>query len=652
MSGISSIGITGLRAAEAALRTVSHNISNAATPGYSRQITQQTTATYVDAGGGYIGQGVAVQGVKRQYNEFLDSQIMSIDARRAQFSAYSTKLGQISNMLSDPQAGLSVAIEAFFEGVNDIAANPSAIPSRQSMIASAQTMVSRFATIDARLDEIRGSVESEIKDSVLKVNDLAKHVGALNDAILANKAANASVGTADLLDQRNMAIEELNRIVNITTTTDQNGSVNVYIGGSHALVNGKTIIPVKTVKNPDNPAELSLAVAMGSTDFVIPQSRITGGELAGLMEFRNGELNNIQGQVGLIARAMMESFNAQQRLGVDLNGNIGKDLFVADIAATPATLTSPSMFAPDVTVSNIATLEQGGYRITYDSTATGGFVMTRHSDSSAVDPATVGLVVTLTGGADGDAYDINPVMGAVKGMALAFTDPRMVAAANPVAVERTLTNAGNAGVDRIDMQSIDAMNSSSGALPLFNDMVLTYNAGGVSIAGSGALTISPAAFDPATESAGKVFTVTSNDPPDGIFSFTFRLNGVPADGDSFTFKSNENGAADNRNAVKLGELQTTKTMLSGASGEGTATFQSAYSQIVVDTANQSRAAKAGESANEALLEQTLSSRESISGVNLDEEASNLMLYQQTYQASAQVIAIAQKLFEEIIGIAR
>jgi flagellar hook-associated protein 1 FlgK len=129
------------------------------------------------------------------------------------------------------------------------------------------------------------------------------------------------------------------------------------------------------------------------------------------------------------------------------------------------------------------------------------------------------------------------------------------------------------------------------------------------------------------------------------FGYRITLTGAAAAGDRFTVSANTGGVADNRNALLLAQLQTKNTMVNG-----TANYQSAYSQMVSSTGNRSREIQVQSQAQDALIAQTKEAQQALSGVNLDEEAANLVRYQQAYQASARVLQVASKLFDTVLDI--
>lgn len=641
MAGLLNIGLTGLNAAQLQLNTTSHNIANAATPGYSRQTVVQTTNEPMFSGVGFFGQGVRVAAVNRQYSQFLENQVLSADNRRAEYSAYSGQIAQLNNMLADSDVGLSPVLQAFFAGVQDVAANPSSVPARQAMISAGEALAAQFRALDSRMAEIRQGTEGEIGATVDTINSLAKQVAELNQRIAVAQAAGAGVAPNDLLDQRNNVVSELNKLVKTSTVLESDGQLSVFIGSGQNLVLGNSVTQLGTAPNALDPERQDIVlIAPNGAQIAMPESLVQGGALGGLLAFRRDALDPSQNRLNLLARSITEAFNAQHTLGVDLDGNLGQDFFNSTLVQRE----SGTSAAPQVSIADDNVLTSDRYRLTYTD-ATGGYSLVRLPDNAPVAlPSDIGLSITPPAtSTPGDSFIIEPLRNAARDMGLAFTDPRLIAAGSPVSVNVPATNAGTGKIDQIDVGSVDGMASG---YPQFADFNVSFAANTLTVPAG--YTITPAAYDPAAESAGKSFTVTGP----GGYEFSFRLAGLPQNGDTFTFQPTAEGVSDNRNAVALGALQTARTMLTSAAGEPTTNFQSAYSQLVTLVGNKAREAQVGEAAQETLLQQASDARDALSGVNLDEEAANLIRYQLAYQASGRVMSIAQRLFDELLSIGR
>ncbi|WP_230969124.1 flagellar hook-associated protein FlgK [Nitrogeniibacter aestuarii] len=644
MAGMLSVGITGLNAAQAGLTTTSHNIANASTPGYSRQSIIQGTQQGLYSGSGFLGQGTRIENVRRSYDQYLENQVLSADTKRAALQVYENNISQIDNLLADPTVGFSPALQTFFEGVQEVAANPSSVPARQSMISSAQAMVARFQYLDARLSEMRDGTEANISSTVETINAYANEIGELNQRIVIAQAAGAGMPANDLLDTRNNLVRELNQLIRVTTVEESDATVSVFIGSGQPLVVNTQVTQLTATPSNEDPTRLAIGLQMPTgASIEMPESLLSGGELGGLLEFRRDALDTAQNKMGLLAVGITEAFNAQHRLGQDLDGNLGTDFFaqlspsIKPVAGATAT--------PTVAFGDIGKLTGGTYTLTYTN-ATGAYSLIDRATGTAVNAADVGLTITPPGATvTGESFLIEPTRFAAQDIRVAIGDTRLVAAAGPV---RSVERAGNLGSGSIDAVTVtDATGFASGN-PHIPNYTLTFNSGSnaYDVFDNTNTLIGSVAYNPATQSAGT--TVTLPAPLGGI---NLTLSGVPTNGDSFSLQSNTSGVADNTNAVALGALQTTKLMLA-AGGNPTANFQSTYSNLVSEIGNKANEIKVNKTAQESLYAQANATRESLSGVNLDEEAANLIRYQQAYQASAKVMSIAGSLFEEILSIAR
>lgn len=655
MAGLLSIGLTGLNAAQNQLSTASHNITNANTAGFHRQYVVQTTQDPMFTGAGFFGNGTRIASVNRAYDQFLENQVAVADNRRAQYSAYNAQISQINNLLADPSSGLSTAMDGFFSGVQEVAANPTSIAARQALISSGEALVTRFQALDSRLSEIRQGVETEIASTVGLINSYAGAIAEMNQRITIAQSAGAGVPANDLLDQRGQLVAELNQLIRVTTTTQADGSLSVFVGSGQNLVSGNTTSTLAAVPSAEDPTRSSIAlVSANGNQIVLPERLLTGGQLAGLLEFRSGSLDATQNRIGLIAATIASAFNEQHKLGVDLDGVLGQDFFRLP---TPRMIPSG---AADVQLdsANIGALTDSDYQLAYDGT---NYTLTNLNSKASVvvgAGATVsfeGLTLTTPATASlaaGESALIQPTRFMARDIAMGISDTRKVAAGNSVSSNTPTTNAGNGKVSDIVINDVSGMVSAPSTTPNFGAITLTFDSAtnSFSVNPAADFALSPASYNPATESVGKTFTLTGTTAP-ALFEFEFTISGSPANGDTFTLQPTEKGVADNRNATLLGALQTAKLLFDSGTG-GTATLGTAYSQMVSTIGNQSRTAQVNEATQKALLSQASDARDSLSGVNLDEEAANLVRYQQAYQAAGRVMSIAQRLFDEVLSIGR
>ncbi|MBP6421287.1 MAG: flagellar hook-associated protein FlgK [Propionivibrio sp.] len=665
-TGIFSIGVSGLSAAQLGLLTTEHNVVNANTPGYTRQTTVQASNVAINTGAGAIGQGVHVQTIKRLYDQYLTSQVNSAQTQVSELDAFYSQITQVTTMLADPNAGLSPALQDFFAGVQDVASNPSLLPSRQSMISSAQTMAARFQNLDAALSEMADQVNGRISDAVSQINTYASQIADINQRIIVSEAGYGQPAN-DLQDQRDQLIAEVNKFIKVSTSTNSNGTFNVFIGNGQQLVVGTQVLSMTATASTSDPTKIVVGLKTAGGTQQLPESLITGGELGGLISFRNNTLGVAQNELGRVATSLALTFNAQHQLGQDLQGNIlGDTNFIGDfftiadpkliansknagsgsLSVAFAPISAPS--APDFSGNFYTNLGNSNYQVAFG--AAGAYTITRLTDNAQIASGTGAGVVSFEGlnltisavGNAGDSFVIQPVVDAAKNIdvnARIAADPRLVAVAAPVSSAPAQTNMGS----MVLSQGIVGQGYSAAGLPVSVTATAT-TLNGVPGAWTAVYSDGSSSTGPGNISllngAAKLSKISFS-------GMSFDITGTPAVGDSFSITRNTGGVQDSRNALLLAKLQTQNTVAGG-----TATFQSAYASIVADSGIQAREAKVRLSAQTSVLNQAVATRESLSGVNLDEEAANLMKYQQAYQAASKILQVGNTLFDTILALGR
>ena len=647
-----SIAITGLNAAQAGLLTTSHNISNSNTAGYSRQVVQQTTQNPFYTGSGFIGQGTRVETVQRQYSAFLGQQLAASHAATSQLESYQTQLDQIDNMLGDTTVGLSPAINGFFNGVNEVAANPSSIPARQAMLSGAQSMVARFQDLSARLREIGSGLNKQISSEIANINSMAREIASLNQRVIVAEAAGGQSQPAnDLRDQRDQLVQELNKHINSTVMEQNDGSYSVFFGNGQPLVVGSSTYALVATPATDDPSRMGVGLTTsGGAVTSLPDDFITGGALGGLLSFRTEALDDAQNRLGLMAMGIASAINDQHALGQDLNGLMGGDFFnlpnaliVNDANNDPA-----STGVVSVTMDDVSAMLPSDYALDFGA---GGYTMRRLSDNTtlfanATLPQTVdGITIDITGTPTvGDSFRLQPTRYAARDISVAITDARDIAAASPITTNTATANVGTAVISPGSvLEPIATVPSytlnydlATGELQGFpNGTVMDVTVNGVTTS----YTIGTA---PATTGIpyANGMSIAIDSDANGTNDIQFGFTGTPKEGDTFTVAQSAANTNDNRNALALAGVQTEKVLLGG-----TASIESTYAQMVNVIGNKAREIDVNFESQSSLLEQAELAVQSLSGVNLDEEAANLLRYQQAYQASAKIIDISGRLFD-------
>lgn len=656
MSGILNIGKSALAAAQVGITTTGHNIANASTPGYSRQVVVQAAAQSQNFGYGYVGQGAEIAGVMRVYNEILAGQMVRSQATSAAVDTYSKQLSSINNMLSDPSAGLNPAMNEFFGAVQDLSANPSDTPTRQTMLSYAESLASRFQSTSDRLTQIQEGVNTQLTTSVGMVNMYARQIASLNDVI--EKSVNAT-GTQpnDLLDQRDQLVNELSKQIKTTVIPQGQGSYNIYVGNGLPLVVGNETFQLIPAVSPTDPTRVEVAYATQGKVTVLGTNSVTGGALGGLLQFREESLDVVQNQVGQLAAVMAESFNAQLKVGYDKNGNLGSALFsipdpaVNAHANNSSPTTTPSNATPALVTSKIVdarAMTTSDYRLDYDGT---NYNIKRLSDgvtqsfSDLSSPRVVdGVSFSLASGTtmlSGDNFVIKPTQQAAMLMKVAISDPNKLAVGGPAVISSA--NPANTSSASI---SAPVATSAFTAAPAsaFN---ITFNhtlpappsfttSQAVSVTYNGVTTDYSAGQQVVVQSGATLTT--------GGLKFT--ISGTPDVGDVFTISPNaSSGPGDNRNGLLLAALQSEKTV-----NGNTTSLSDAFGQMVNNVGNKTRELNILSQAEAQVLEQTTAAMQAESGVNLDEEAVNLIRYQQAYQAAGKMMQIASQLFDVLLSI--
>ena len=638
-NGIFGIGLSGLNAAQAGLLTTGHNISNAGTPGYNRQQTVQSNNSPQLTGSGYIGQGVQVTTVKRIYSEYLASQVSQAQTQSSRLDSYYSQIKQLDNMLGDPSAGLSPTLQGLFNGVQDVAASPASVPSRQALLSSAQSLVARFQGLNQRFTEFRDGVNSQIAGSVTEINSLAQQIAGLNHNIVLAGDANSRQPANDLLDQRDALVTQLGRVINIAVVRQSDGSFNVFVGNGQALVLGAQTLILKTAASSADPAKTVVGYVAGGNTIPIPESTLQGGSLGGALAFRSGTLDSAQNALGRVAIGLAQTFNDQHRLGQDLNGAIGGSFFNVAVPGVISVTGNNPASTIAASISNAGALTTSDYQFGFDGT---NYTLTRLSDntsvSSTVLPSGAAPLsldgISITGAAinASENFVIQPTRNGARDITVAISDTGKIAAAAPIRTAAALTNSGSGAISAGTVNSPPPVN-----IDLQQPVTITFHTpydGQFDVTGAGAGL--PAINQAYTAGADISF-----------HGWTVQISGSPAAGDTFTIGPNSNGASDNRNALLLGGLQAQNTLAGG-----TASYQSAYGQLVSQVGNQTRELEVTNKAQANLLAQTEQAQQSLSGVNLDEEAANLLRYQQQYQAAGKVMQIANTLFDTLLNLDR
>lgn len=592
-SGIFGLSTRAMQASQVTLDTIAHNISNVNTPGYSRQQVDLETENGLFTGAGFFGRGVTVTTVSRTTNEFLIRENNINVSSAAADETRMNKLAQLEKVLPTGEAGLGYAAQQVLNAFVDVANQPQDMSARQVVLARAQEWVSRVRTAAQQLDELERGTVDDLTSSVNRINMLTSQIAASNQAI----ATYQGIGHApnDLLDQRDQLVKDLNKLVQVNTVEADDGSLSVFMGGGQVLVlsNRAETLGVVREAQPDGSSLARVALLANGTSRTLPQEQITGGAVKGLLQVQDVDVAQTRVALNTFVANFADRLNAQQALGMDANGNLQSSF---DATTNQPVGTNPLFL-----------------------------------NTAKANTITLGLNV-----------------------------PAGLAAASPIVASVNPANKGTASIDSIRMER---------AMPRANalDFATSRPVNGAPLTVEFTQTGSTLTYRFLDENGNPYKDVTPartwtpgtpiNDadpaatPPQALFSL--RINGVPKGGDKITVAYTEYPGSNNGNAQAMLALRDERIITFGSGpGATTATVTDAYSQMIGDLGVRVQGGKttAGISATLAKTsEQTLSSA---TGVNLDEEAAKLIQFQQSYQAAAKVLQVAQSLFDTLLQTAR
>lgn len=631
MGDMMSTGVTGLLAFQTALDTISNNISNVNTPGYSVETTNLVTNPAMPTANGWIGQGVSASTVTRSYSDFLDAQTRGATSSYNQYNTTAGLASSINNMFANTTTGLSATLQNFSESIQALANSPAQTSTRQAVLNQAQSVVSQFQAYQQNLNQLGAQVNTQIQSEASTISSLAQNIASLNQSIMAAQGNGSGQTPNTLLDQRNQLVDQLSQHVSVNTVQQSDGSLSVFIGSGQSLVTGGTASTLSA--SPDQFAsgqfDVSVTTPTGSTDIT---SQLGGGSLGGLLQFRSTMLIPGQNALGQAAVALTNLVNTQNAAGLDQNGNLGSPLLTV---GSPQVLTGKdNAGSGDITavVSNLGGLTTSNYNLEYDGTnwnmtdsVTGQVTPLTASTAGGVTTLTgAGLTMTVTGAPQaGDQFLVEPTGNAVQGMSLLTTDPAKIAAAGPLVASASGANSGTASIASATVPDTTAWTRGNYTLNF------TDAAGDYTVADAGGNTIATGTYAAGTPISFNGINVT--------------LSGAPAAGDSFSIDDNANGSGDNSNALQMAAILNSKVLNGGA-----ASLTDAVNSYVGSVGLLTSQAQNGATAQQSVLTSAQAAQQSVSGVNLDEEASKMLQFQQAYTAAAQVIATSNTLFNSLL----
>jgi len=427
-----SIGLSGLSAAQNALSTTSNNISNVYTDGYSRQLTLLGQ----NSSGEGAGSGVSVDGIQRQYNSYISSQLNQVNSRQSALETYQSQVNQIDDLLADSDSGLTTLMQGFFSSVEDLTGAPADAAAREGVLGSSNSMAAQFRAYDSYLGDMREGINGQIGDVVTQVNNLSDQISDLNKQVTLARARSGEEPNA-LLDQRDKLVSDLGELVDVNVQVQDGSTYQVSLSNGMPLVAGNKSFDLVAVKDSEDPSSITIAYEDGAgSRSPLKESVIQGGELGGLMSFRSETLDSAQNQLGQLAVTLAQSFNAQHEAGVDLNGDPGKAFFEIGSPTLISRSTNTGDGSMDAEYGDVSQLTADDYRLTYQADGSYSVENLGSGETSVASPDADGTLsvggVTLTPSgtpAEGDVFMLQPTRNAAAAFEVVLSDTSEIAAA-------------------------------------------------------------------------------------------------------------------------------------------------------------------------------------------------------------------------------
>jgi len=625
MSSVLSTGTSALLAFQRALATTSHNVANLNTPGYSRQKVDFATATPQNYGYGDVGNGTRIVDIRRAADQLAISRLLDSSGELARLKQLSGMADRVNALFSDAATNVAGVWSNFFDTVSGLSSNAAGTADRQNMLDGGKALANRFSQLNTHLNNLNGEVNNGLMAGATEVNRLASEIAQINGAIGTN-IANAA---PDLLDRRDQLISQLVGYTGGTAVVQDGGIMNVYTAGGQALVVGTTASKVTTVADPYQPERLQLALqTQGGTITLDPKA--VGGQIGGLLEFRDTVLTPAQAELGKLAVGLAETFNSTHRQGVDLYGQMGGDFFNIGTPRVTGNAGNTGTGAITASYGDLGKLEAQNIVLKFDgsnwaaSRADTGASVPLTGTGTAADPLVINGVKLVVGGtpAANDRFLLQPTAGVAGSLEMAITDPSRIAAAAAIKGAAALANTGTGKLSGVTVTDSANANLRNPAAIVFTSAT-TYTIDGGP----------PQSYTPGQ-------TISAN-------GWSFVLDGVPKNGDTFNITPTPAGSSDNSNATKLSKVESAK-----AFNAGTVTLGGALGGLTTQVGAAARSAEYSLGAQQVIADQAQAARDEVSGVNLDEEAADMLRLQQAYQAASQLISTADSMFQTILGAVR
>lgn len=648
MSDILNIGLSGLLAYKSALTYTAQNIANVATPYYSRRQIEITEALF--------SSGVNIGDVSRVYDAGASANLRNSNSLYSMYDEYQTQLSQLETMLQGDTNSIGTYISDTITAIRDLNVSVNTPTARSNYMNKLNVLSQRFNSISGQISQQKLNINTSLQTITTTINQLTGQIALVNQQI----AANTGQDNSSLLDQQESLVQTLAQYLNFSTQTDSTGQLEILLNNGLELVSDGLTTQLSTVPDPSNPSNLLIQLDNGGSGVNITPF-ITSGEIAGLYSTQSS-LQQAEAGLGQLALCIMDMMNTQNNLGIDFYGNLGKNIFV-DVNGPDAinqrvipNTNNTGSENMTVSITNSQQVTSSDYTLTFDGAS--NYTLTRLSDNTVVSSGSVtsfpqeisvdGFTLSLNSGTigAGDSFTISPTRGMADAMELNITDPNLFAMGWPVVANAATTNSGTG---TISVMSINDTTNSAFSIPQelnppIKIQFLSATQFQLVNANTSAVIEGPINYTPGQQPVGfAIFPTPGNYDPGYRVSIFGSVNA----GDSFNIGYQSNASGDNRNGLVMENLYTSNTM-----ANGTLSYTSAYQLLANNVSGQTSEANIGYNSSYTILQQANENYAQVSGVSVEEEISNLMLYQQAFAASAQVLTVAKDIYDILNGLAR
>ncbi|WP_076419615.1 flagellar hook-associated protein FlgK [Colwellia sp. UCD-KL20] len=657
-------GVSGLLAAQQQLATTGNNIANVNTEGYNRQRAEQNAATGLYNANNYIGGGTYIENVRRVYDQFSYKEQLLSQTSLSNADGLHVDLSQLNEIMTFSGGAINSSLDKFYQTINSIADNPSDLGLRSMAITQAQVLSSDFKSLNANFDQIEKSTNGEIGQIASHISQISVEISKINEQVL--HAQNPSKGQPnDLLDTRDRLVNELSKYTSVNTIVDDNGVMSVMIGNGATLVAGITPLSVGVQAGDPDPNKTILTIA-GSNSTVNLNGAVVGGSLAAKYEFRDQHLAQVRSEINRLAMVISETLNEAQHDGLDLNEQEGLDFFT-DINSN--ILERSRVLAPSkntgnlearVNISDVSKVPTSEFEVKYDGV---NFIMKNLTDNSTVNLGAAGASHSASIAAygfefiedsgtpnAGDTFIIRPTENSASLMEVKLTDGAGISASTPIEVTASDNNVGGGSVSIVQMH--DPLAAQTYASTTNTSLTVdVYDNGGAleyRVYDSAIFPISNIASG-SYAPGGSVLVDLPPSPATAVFQLEIKGNPTGSSAlarEEFSI-ADSFGVGNGNNATLMGLTQE-KGIINGEKE----TFSQSLGVSTSTVGSKAKSAELVESTAQALFTKAYNRNQSTSGVNLDEEAANLLKFQQAYQASSQIISISNTIFDTLLQAVR